>query len=456
MRSIANRRDALRALRTALATTLTAGALSACSGGIFGMFDSSKNKKKLPGTRISVLALERELRPNIEAADTAIVLPRPADTESWPEAGGFSHHAMHHVVIGANPKVVWRQNIGQSSGKRNRNLAEPIVANGRVYTVNAKGEVDAFDAATGKRAWRVKSAPKKDDDGAFLGGGVAYEDGKVFVTGGYAQVVALDANTGAQLWRTPVDTPIHSAPTVNGGRVFAVTVENQVVALAASTGKKLWTYSGASTPTILLGGAAPAVDGGVVVAAFTSGELAALRVDTGTPLWNETVVAVRRTEAAASLPDVAGRPVIDKGRVYAVGHSGILVAIDLRTGQRVWDAPVAGVYGPWIAGDFLYAVTLDSELVGIDVRSGRILWVTQLQRFKNEDSKKGRIVWAGPGLASDRLIVVGSHEQALAVSPYSGEVLSRMKLASPATLPPVFAKSTMYLLNDKGDLAAYR
>jgi hypothetical protein len=59
-------------------------------------------------------------------------------------------------------------------------------------------------------------------------------------------------------------------------------------------------------------------------------------------------------------------------------------------------------------------------------------------------------------LASDRLIVVGSHEEALSLSPYTGEVLSRLKLSAPATLPPVFADQTMYLQNDDGDLAAYR
>ena len=63
---------------------------------------------------------------------------------------------------------------------------------------------------------------------------------------------------------------------------------------------------------------------------------------------------------------------------------------------------------------------------------------------------------AGPALASDRLIVVGSQGEALSISPYSGDVLSKLKLAAPATLAPVFAKSTMYLLNDKGDLVAYR
>jgi outer membrane protein assembly factor BamB len=448
--------SAFRPGRHVLAAVIAATLLSACDGGIFGMFSGESDKDKLPGTRISVLALERELRPNLDAVDTDIVLPRPEDTDAWTQAGGLSHHAMHHLVIGDSPRLAWRQDIGASSGKRNRNLAEPIVGDGRVFTINAKGEVLAFDAATGRRQWRIKTPPKTEDDGAFLGGGVAFEEGRLFVTGGFAQVLALDAATGKEIWRAPVDTPIHSAPTVNGGRVFAVTVDNQVVAFAAATGRRLWSYSGASTPTVLLGGAAPAVDGGVVIAAFTSGELAALRVDTGAPLWNETVVAVRRTEAAASLPDVSGRPVIDRGRVYAVGHSGILVAIDLRTGQRVWDAPVPGVYGPWVAGDFLYTISLDSEVVCIDVRSGRILWVTQLPRFKDEEDRKGRIVWAGPALASDRLIVVGSNEQALSLSPYSGDVLSRLELAAGATLPPVFANSTMYLLNDDGDLTAYR
>jgi outer membrane protein assembly factor BamB len=445
-----------RILLKTLATTLAGGALTACSSGPFGMFSSSKDKKKLPGERISVLALEHDLRPNLEAVDTEVILPRPQDTTEWPQTGGFSHHAMQHMVISDEPKLLWRANIGASSGKRNRNLAEPIVGAGRVYTLGDKGHVCAFNANTGKQLWKIATATKVDRDGAFLGGGLAFEDGRVFVTGGYAQVVALNADTGKVEWRTPTDAPIHSAPTVIGGRVFVVTVDNQTVALAAINGKVLWSYSGAANPTILLNQAAPAVDGGVVIAAYTSGEIAALRVDTGASLWSDTVVAARRTEAAASLPDVAGNPVIDRGRVYAVGHSGILVAIDLRTGQRVWDVPIAGIDEPWVAGDFLFALTLDAELACVDVRSGHIVWVTQLPRFTKPKDKKGRIVWTGPALASDRLIVVGSNSEALSVSPYTGTVLSRLKLAAPATLPPVFAQRTMYLLNDKGELTAYR
>jgi len=433
--------------------TAAALALTGCDNNIF---TGESDKEILPGTRISVLALERELRPDLGAIDTVVRLPKPQDTETWPQAGGFSHHAMHHMVLADAPKRRWSEDIGAGTGKRNRVLAEPVVAEGIVFAMDAEADVTAFDAGSGDELWRSKTAPKDDDEGSFLGGGIAYDNGRILVTGGYAQVVALDAKTGKLLWRAPVEAPIRAAPTVNGGRVFAVTVENQVVALAASSGRQLWTYSGASTSTILMGTAAPAVDGGVVIAPFTNGEVVALRVDNGSALWTETVVAVRRTEAAASLPIISARPVIDRGRVYVVGHSGVIVAIDLRTGQRVWDAPVSGVYGPWIAGDFLYVITIDAEAVCIDVRTGRILWVTQLPRFEDEDDKEGRIVWAGPVIASDRVIVVGSNEQALSLSPYSGAVMGRLDLDSPATLPPVLANGTMYLLNDDGDLVAYR
>ena len=242
-------------------------------------FAPGANKDKLPGTRISVLALERELRPNVESVDTQIILPRPEDTASWPGAGGLSNHAMHHLVIGDAPKREWTVSAGEGSGLRNHTFAEPIISDGRIYTMDADGYVAAFDSVSGKRFWRVKTAPRKEEDNSFLGGAMCIEGNRLFITSGAAQVLTLDATTGKEIWRVSVETPIRAAPTVNAGRVFVVTIDNELTALAADTGRKLWTYSGSPTPTVLMGGAAPAVDGGVVVATLSSGELVALRTD---------------------------------------------------------------------------------------------------------------------------------------------------------------------------------
>ena len=39
---------------------------------------------------------------------------------------------------------------------------------------------------------------------------------------------------------------------------------------------------------------------------------------------------------ATDLSSIRGAPVIDGGTVYAVGLGGLIVAIDLRSGRRVW------------------------------------------------------------------------------------------------------------------------
>ena len=125
-------------------------ALAGCDNNIF---TGEKDRDILPGTRISVLALARELRPDLSAIDTVIRLPKPQDTETWPQAGGLSHHAMHHMVLGDAPKLRWSDNIGVSTGKRNRVLAEPVIAEGHVFAMDAEATVTAYDEKTGKKLW---------------------------------------------------------------------------------------------------------------------------------------------------------------------------------------------------------------------------------------------------------------------------------------------------------------
>jgi outer membrane protein assembly factor BamB len=205
-----------------------------------------------------------------------------------------------------------------------------------------------------------------------------------------------------------------------------------------------------------MGGASPAVEGDAVIAAFTSGELYALRVENGRVIWQDNLAAVRRIDAISDLADIRGRPVIDRGVVFAVSHSGRMVAIDLRSGNRLWEQDIGSQESPWIAGDFIFVVTSDAELICLSREDGRIRWVRPLPRFKNETDRKNPIVWAGPVVAGDRVIVVGSNREAFAVSPYSGEFLGIIQLAAPAYTAPVVAGGSLYVVTDDAELLALR
>jgi outer membrane protein assembly factor BamB len=431
-------------------------ALALCVAGLLLVSGcSGKDKKPLPGERISVMVHQRDSNPDPRVADVQIALPQPYSNRDWPQSGGSPTRAMHHLTLAAAPKQAWATSIGDGSSSSRTLLTAPVVAEGRVYTMDVDFELAAFDARTGEQLWEfAPDVPGEDDD--TFGGGIAYDGGRIFVTTAYGRVLSLDGKTGRLIWSRNVPGPVRSAPTVAAGRAYIVTIDNQLTVLNAETGEKLWGHIAISESAGLLGGSSPAVNGSTVVVPYSSGELFAMRVENGRVVWSDNLTAFRRLDALATLAHIRGNPVIDRGVVYAISHSGRLVAIDQRSGGRMWERGIGGVDTPWVAGDFIFVLSNDGELFCLTRQGGRVRWVRPLPRFRNVEKKEGLIRWAGPVLAGDRLVVVGSHGVALTVSPYTGVPLGRLYLPDRTTLAPVVAGETIYFLTDDAELLAYR
>lgn len=412
--------------------------------------------KPLEGERIPVLlSLDQTANPDPRIADLRVRLPKPETNSAWAQSGGTPNRAMQHLAASGPLDQIWRASIGTGSSSDRMLLGQPVIANGRVYTVDAEASVRAFDAANGRELWRRDLRPEEDDEG-MLGGGVAYSRDRVYVTTGFGQVVALDAATGAEVWRRSVSGPMRAPPTVFGGRVFVITLANQLHALAADDGRQIWNHASITEAAGLVGGAGATVDGDVVIAPFSSGELVALRADNGRVLWSETLSPIRRTDPVSAIPHIKGGAVIDRGTVYAVSHSGRMVAIDLRTGSRVWEQPIGGTQEPWVAGEFVYVLSSTAELVCLARRDGRIRWVVKLQRYENEEKRRDPIVWSGPILAGDRLLVAGSNSEVWSLSPYTGDRLGRVKVPDSVLIQPAVANETVFILANDAQLVALK
>src|SRR5579862_3571363 len=311
-----------------------------------------KDKKvPLPGERLPVLGVGADLAPDPKLAGVAVTLPPPALNPDWPEPGGNPSHAMGHPALPGKLARAWSSGVGDGSSRYTRILSQPVVAGGRVYAMDGGVQVSAFDAATGNRLWRVDLKPEKMRGNAFGGGPCFWKD-RLYVATGFAEMLALDPASGKVIWRKPVSAPVHAPPTVADGRIFAVTVENTLDVLSTDDGHRLWSHNGITESAGLLGGASPAVEGDVVIAAYSSGELFALSVGNGRPVWSDNLAASRSVNAIAGLADIRGRPVIDRGRVFAASHSGRMAAIDLRTGDRVWEQEIGSSHSPWVVGDY--------------------------------------------------------------------------------------------------------
>ena len=436
-----NRRD--------FAALLLATLTPACS--LFG----GEKKDRLPGERISVLGLDHRYEPDPALANMPVALPPAVVNPDWPEPGGNTMHSMQHLALPDVTNRAWRTSIGEGSGRYTKVMSQPVIANGRVFAMDGGVQVGAYDAASGNQIWQVDLKPEKLLGNGF-GGGPAFWNDRLYVATGYAEVLALDPASGKVIWRKGVPAPVHTAPTVLDDRIFVVTVENELNALSARDGSKLWSHNGIPETAGLLGGASPAANGEAVVVAYSSGELFALQVANGHVLWSDNLASQRGPSAVAALADIHGRPVIDRDRVFAVSHSGRMVSIDLRRGDRVWEQEISSSHEPWVAGEYVFVLANDNEIVCLTRKDGKIRWVAPLPRYEDETAKSDPIRWAGPVLGGNRLIALSSTGQAISVSPDSGKPANTQEMSAAGYLGPVIANNTLYLLTDDAELSAYR
>lgn len=425
-------------------------ALGGCEG-----FFGDPEPPPLPGERIPVLKLDTGLIVDSEAAKVPVSLPAPTVNADWPQPGGLATHVMQHLSLSGGLNLVWSADIGSGADATRAVLAEPIVIGGRVLTLDSDSNLRAFDLQSGRLVWDLDLTPDEEDDDLF-GGGIASDGRLIYVTTPFQEVQALDPSNGALVWVVDLQAPLRTAPSVSDGRVFVVTVTNQLFVLAADDGRELWTYSGVTELAGLLGGASPAASGFDLVVPFSSGDLIAFNVESGAVNWTESLAGGARSESLSQLADIRGRPAIDRDLAIAVSHSGVTAAIDLVSGGRVWSQKFGGNQSPWVAGDYVYLLTRDGELICLTRAEGRVRWVQVLPRFEDEEDNEGAIYWVGPVLGSDRLIVAGSHGQALSISPYTGEILGSIDLPDGTHVPPVIAGDILFIVTDSGELLALR
>lgn len=426
--------------------------LQGCSEMFFG---EEQDGPPLPGERLPILALEQSLVPDPNLAEQKIILPRPVENADWPLPGGNALHAMHHLAADDVLGRVWSRDIGAGSDDETQIVASPIIVDGMIYTMDAEGDIAALRTEDGSTVWTAETQPDDEDDTIYPGA-IAAGDGKLVAATGYSEVMAFDLKTGAEIWRSRLPGPARGAPTVADGRVFVTILGNQSFALDMSDGRRIWSHTGIAEESALLGTASPAVSGGAAIIPYSSGELFVLRVENGRLLWSDNLSSIRGINAVSRLADIRGNPVVDDGLVIAISQSGRLIATDLNSGRRVWEARIGGGQMPWVAGDYVFVVSNLGEVLALTKRRGRIHWIQQLPVFENPEDKEGVITYSGPVLVSDRLLIGSSTGEVFAISPYSGRILGKIDVGASVFVPPVVANGTVFFLTDDGDLEAFR
>lgn len=407
--------------------------------------------------RITMVLGDEQLEPDASLAGETVVLP-PARTlsDGWPQAGSRASKALGHVSAGVDFDIVWRTNVGKGSSNKSAMTTPPVASADTIYTIDSEQMVTALDVSSGNKRWSEKLKSNNRRDGVGIGSGIALDSGKLVVASGFGFVAALDASNGSELWRTETEAPMTGSPTIKDGRIFVSSNNNEVIAFDLDDGSIIWSDQAIAESARVLGSPSPAAVEDIVVAPYSSGEIIAYLAANGRRLWTEALASPGQFTPISAINDIAARPILGGGLVFAASQSGVMAAIDGRTGNRIWQQPIGSTQAPALAGEYLFVMGVEAEIACIKAGTGQVVWVSQLEKFEKAEKKRGRITYSGPLVASGKIVIVSSKGELISIDPQTGNELGRLKLGDAVYIEPIAIDDKLIVLTDEARLIAIR
>jgi len=349
------------------------------------------------------------------------------------------------------PKKVWQKTIGTG-------FAGPVVAGDRLilfHRVNDDEVVDALDARTGAPRWHYAYKTSYRDDFGFDEGPRAVPvvaQNRVFTFGAEGQLRALDLATGKEMWAVDTMRRFHvrkgffgaaGSPLVDEGRVIAnVGGDNNsgIVAFNADTGAVVWT---ATNHEASYSSAVIATFGGKKAALFfTRQGLVALDPATGAVRFQKSWRSRSQASVNAASPLVAG-DLIFVSATYETGAALLRVKDDALTDVWSSDDAMSNHYATSVLHNgILYGFhgrqEFNPSFRAVDLNTGKVRW--------SEDKFRAGTVT----LAGDKLVILReSGELVLAdASPQAFRPIARAQILPPTLRGyPAIADGILYVRN---------
>lgn len=413
-----------------------------------------EREELLQGERLDIAGAPRIA---IENRAAPLNLPQALENARWTHVGGNVHHHLTHLALSSDLSQAWSASIGQGNDRRHRITADPVVADGRVYTLDSRAQVSAHTTA-GDLLWVQDLTPASENADEGSGGGLAAGGGAVFASSGFGTLTALEAATGNVHWVQVLESAVAGAPTVYEGVVYLVTRNAVGWAIDVENGRILWQVIGAISESGIAGGSAPVIAGSQVVFPLPAGQLVAADIETGAQTWVASVTSQRLRRAFSHFSELTAVPVVAGGVVYAGNHSGRASAFDAGTGEPIWDIDAGGLNPVWVAGGSVFLVSENNLLMRLDAATGEAIWAQELPYFTRERLARRKAIFAhyGPVLAGGHLLLASNDGLLRWFNPESGGLAGQLALPAGAARSPVVAGGTLYVVTEDGRLHAFR
>lgn len=336
-------------------------------------------------------------------------------------------------------RKLWSVGVGDGQGKGLYRL-QPVIAGDMIFAASAEGVVRAVERASGSTRWLQKL-------GVSLSGGVGHFEDSLYLGGSDGVVMRLSADSGETLWSVDVSGEVLAPPQGNGRIVVAQTYDGKLYGFDHDTGERLWRYDSNVPVLTIRGTSTPVLEGNVVYAGFANGRVLAIDTGDGSVRWEARVAIPQGRSEIERIVDVDGTMALVGTELYVASYHGRIVALDTRTGRKIWQRNASSFYGVSQGFGNVY-ISEETGTVTAFLRNGQGI------RWQQE-----ALAWRGlskPVPVSSYLAVEDYKGFLHLLSQVDGEFVARIRPNNKGARADMLADGTvLYVFTDDGKLIAY-
>ena len=272
---------------------------------VFDYVKSEGEVKNDPGTRVELKGSERVTAINADTGETI-----------WQK----SYDCPYSISYPAGPRCT------------------PTIDDDRVYTLGAEGDLQCRSMSDGEVVWEIDLKDKLSAE-ILIWGQASHPlvDGDLLYTmvGGDGQgIVAFNKMTGDIVWKTLDTASGYCPPSIieaGGVRQLIAFHPTGIASLNPATGEKYWEQE--ITPLYQMSIARPMIDGNLMYASGIRNASLMLELDSEKPAATE----LWRGSPKTSIFSANATPLFVDGTLYGSDCVlGALIAVDSKTGERLW------------------------------------------------------------------------------------------------------------------------
>lgn len=397
----------------------------------------------LPGKRESVFTSNEK---TLKKANKRVKITPPISIDSWKQQHQNVENHLFHFESNPRLKLIKRINLGDINFKNLQYIPPPVIEDDIIYYSDNDFNILAKSLESGKVIWKKELELEESENFSFIGG-ISLEGNNVFVTTGLGNIYKINKTNGKDVWTKRFFMQFSRPPLVYKNKVFVISDDNQVLALNVNSGDTLWSHIGNIEEVSILGGSKPAIKGETLVVTYSSGEIYAFNQLDGSIVWFDNSNS-GSIFSRTNVNDIQSPLTIEDDTLYVPTFSEKLLVYNLSNGKKKWDLKLSSINPMVISGDVIFILDTSGKLICIEKKSGKLTWAVQLMMKK--DGKE--IIWNGPLLSSNKLILVSSYGLVLSLSPFTGKILSKINFDENFINNPIQVKKSIYLISKQGTL----